>query len=220
MGLVAAKRLVAAELDIARIDIGHTGPIEKSIICRGEPLLAWLVGMDGEVVAVPFIGPVVRARRGQEEGSKEADPGGELIVDADSSLRRGATPSRPSAEGERHAKVAPLVSSNNRKAEAESVVKDMGLGEQGKGRKIENGGVDVSLRVRGIGRHIPIEGEHAGAAVVRLVDAEPFRDVGEGGHPGLRVAHHHDLHTRGRPHEQSQRFTPGHRPGGGRRVAA
>ena len=197
MGLVAAKRLVAAELDIARIDIGHTGPIEKSIICRGEPLLAWLVGMDGEVVAVPFIGPVVRARRGQEEGSKEADPGGELIVDADSSLRRGATPSRPSAEGERHAKVAPLVSSNNRKAEAESVVKDMGLGEQGKGRKIENGGVDVSLRVRGIGRHIPIEGEHAGAAVgprccrateVGAVNAGSTEDTGWR-RPPIYVAH-------------------------------
>ena len=86
--------------------------------------------MDGEVIAVATVGPVVRARRRQQEGAEEADAGGELVVDSHEPLRRGPSPAGPAAGRERDPDITTLVGGDSREAEAESVVEDGGLGQE------------------------------------------------------------------------------------------
>src|SRR5438034_3969634 len=51
VGIIAPEATPATELDIARVDVARGSPVEQGIVRRGEPLLARLIGMDGEVVA-------------------------------------------------------------------------------------------------------------------------------------------------------------------------
>lgn len=83
MAFPAPPRLITPELNVPRVDVADTGPVEQGVVRRAEPLFARFSGMNGEVVTKAFIDAVMSTARRQEDGLEESDPGGELVVNAD-----------------------------------------------------------------------------------------------------------------------------------------
>jgi hypothetical protein len=61
VSLITPQRLLAPKLDVALIDVSCAHPIEQCIVRRTEPLFTWLIGMNGKVITVTFIGTVMSA---------------------------------------------------------------------------------------------------------------------------------------------------------------